>query len=270
MNKDIIWTHPPDRTKFDQDLYVIGCGYDIINDDSTPRRRSENHRIEFHILYFIEGGCTTNIEGKNYIAKAGDVVFFHSKRPYFYTYHQATETKVYWLHFSGNKSEELVDDLGLRESFIKKSDVDLSIYFQNIIDEITIKKINYNKAMAGHLMVLLTAMVRKKTANESYLDEVISRMTKIRKKDLDLDEYASICYLSKSQFIRKFKDYTGKTPIKYKNDIIIEKAKERLSRTDISISQIASLLGFENVFYFSSAFKKATGLSPLDFRKKHR
>ncbi len=38
MNNKIIWTHPPVRTEFDHNLYVIGCGYDIINEKTNPRR----------------------------------------------------------------------------------------------------------------------------------------------------------------------------------------------------------------------------------------
>ncbi len=119
-------------------------------------------------------------------------------------------------------------------------------------------------------MVLLTAIVRKKMVNESRLDEILSRMNNVRKKELDLDEYAKMCHLSKSQFIRAFKEYTGKTPIRYKNNILIEKAKERLTHTDMSISEISSYLGFENIYYFSTMFKKAIGISPAEYRKQYK
>ena len=268
MNNKIIWTHPPDRTEFDKDLYVIGCGYDEINEKLKARHRSAIHKIEYHILYFIEGGCTATLNGSNHTAKAGDVVFFHTDDKYTYTY--TDNVKVYWIHFSGEKAVSFMDELEMRESFIKKADTDLSGYFDNIINEISLKKRHYNKAMQGHLMVLMTAIVRKKMMNSSRLDEVLSRMNNIRKKELDLDEYAKMCHLSKSQFIRVFKEYTGKTPIRYKNDVLIDKAKERLTHSDKSISEISSFLGFENIYYFSAMFKKSTGMSPAEYRKTHK
>ncbi len=270
MNSKRIWTHPPDRTPFDNELYVIGCGLDIINGESNPRKRSKLHKIEFHILFFVEGGCYTRIGDEERIATAGDIVFFHTSTPYAYTYLKNTETKVFWIHFAGDSAENVLNDFGLNESFVKKSDTDLSPYFQNIADEMWIKKIHYNKVMEANLLLLFTAIVRKKLSKQSYLDEAISRMTNVKKKDLDLDEYAKICHLSKSQFIRNFKEHTGKTPMKFKNDNLIEKAKERLRKTDMSINEIASSLGFENVFYFSTSFKKSAGISPSEYRKKHQ
>ena len=263
-----IWTHPQDRTEFDKDLYIIGCGYDEINEKLKARHRSSLHKIEYHILYFIEGGCTVTLNGNNYSAKAGDIVFFHTDDQYLYTYSESV--KVYWLHFSGKKAVSFMDDLDLRESFIKKADTNLSKNFDNIIDEIRLKKRHYNKAMQGHLMVLMTAIVRKKTMNSSRLDKVLSIINIIKQNKLDLDEYAEMCHLSKSQFIRNFKEYTGKTPIKYKNDILIDKAKERLTRTDMSISELSNFLGFENIYYFSTMFKKSVGISPAEYRKKHK
>ena len=268
MNKKYIWTHPPDRTDFDKDLYIIGCGFDIINEKLKPRYRSKFHKTEYHILYFIEGGCTATLNGESHSAKTGDIVFFHTDDQYTYTY--TDSVKVYWIHFSGEKAVSFMDDLDLRESFIRKADTDLSGYFDNIIGEIILKKRHYNKAMQGHLMVLMTAIVRKKTVNQSRLDEVLSRMNNVKTKELDLDHYAKMCHLSKSQFIRAFKEYTGKTPIKYKNDVLIDKAKERLTHSDMSISELSSFLGFENIYYFSTAFKKATGMSPMEYRKKHQ
>ena len=81
-------------------------------------------------------------------------------------------------------------------------------------------------------------------------------------------EYASLCGLSKSQFIRSFTDYTGMTPMRYKNNIIIKDAQWYLLNTDLSINEIAAMLKFDNVYYFSNMFKKHTGLSPRQFREK--
>ena len=48
---------------------------------------------------------------------------------------------------------------------------------------------------------------------------------------------------------------------------LIEKAKEKLSTTDLSVSEIAYALGFEHIQSFSKLFKKKTDLSPVDFRR---
>jgi len=48
---------------------------------------------------------------------------------------------------------------------------------------------------------------------------------------------------------------------------MIEKAKERLSTTDLSVSEIAYELGFEHPASFNKLFKQKTDLSPLAFRR---
>ena len=48
---------------------------------------------------------------------------------------------------------------------------------------------------------------------------------------------------------------------------LIEKAKEKLSTTDLSVSEIAYELGFEHSQSFNRLFKSKTNLSPLEFRQ---
>jgi AraC-like DNA-binding protein len=60
---------------------------------------------------------------------------------------------------------------------------------------------------------------------------------------------------------------TGLNTQQYIQNAIIEKAKEKLSTTDLSVSEIAYELGFEHSQSFSKLFKSKTHLSPLAFRQ---
>jgi len=59
---------------------------------------------------------------------------------------------------------------------------------------------------------------------------------------------------------------TGQSTQQHIHDKLIEKAKERLSTTDLSVSEIAYELGFEHSQSFGKLFKAKTNLSPLEFR----
>ena len=59
---------------------------------------------------------------------------------------------------------------------------------------------------------------------------------------------------------------TGQSTQQHIHDKLIEKAKEKLSTTDLSVSEIAYELGFEHPQSFSKLFKIKTSLSPLEFR----
>ena len=60
---------------------------------------------------------------------------------------------------------------------------------------------------------------------------------------------------------------TGLPPIQYINQFRINRAKEDLRNTDISITDIAEKHGFSSIHYFSKLFRQLNGLSPLEYRK---
>lgn len=62
------------------------------------------------------------------------------------------------------------------------------------------------------------------------------------------------------------KTVTGQNTQQHIHDKLIEKAKEKLSTTDLSVSEVAYLLGFEHPQSFSKLFKSKTNVTPLEFR----
>ncbi|MEP7289941.1 MAG: AraC family transcriptional regulator [Chloroflexota bacterium] len=73
--------------------------------------------------------------------------------------------------------------------------------------------------------------------------------------------------LSPYHFIRAFCTVFKQTPHQYLMQRRIEKAKELLRSTDLSITEICSLVGFESLGSFSTLFRKLVGLSPRSYRK---
>ena len=76
--------------------------------------------------------------------------------------------------------------------------------------------------------------------------------------------------VSYSNFRKLFKEFTGVSPALYQQDLRLQRAKELLTTTDLSIKQIAYQLRFESPDYFSSKFKIKTGMKPSDFREQTR
>lgn len=73
--------------------------------------------------------------------------------------------------------------------------------------------------------------------------------------------------ISSSYLLSFLKTLTGQTTQQHLHEKLIEKAKEKLSTTQLSISEIAYELGFEHLQSFSKLFKRKTNLSPLEFRQ---
>ena len=64
-----------------------------------------------------------------------------------------------------------------------------------------------------------------------------------------------------------FKKRIGMTIQQYHTNLRIHEAEKQLRTTQYSISEISGNLGFQDPLYFSNVFKKATGVSPRDYRK---
>jgi AraC-like DNA-binding protein len=74
-------------------------------------------------------------------------------------------------------------------------------------------------------------------------------------------------YLSPSYLSDMLRSLIGQSAQGYIHAKLIEKAKEQLSTTSLSVSEVAYTLGFEHAQSFSKLFKTKTNLSPLEFRR---
>ena len=89
------------------------------------------------------------------------------------------------------------------------------------------------------------------------------------RENILLEDVAKYCNLSISRFKQKFAQAIGKSPRSYINIKKIELAKELLLDSH-SITDVAIDLGFNNISYFSSVFKKYTLKSPREFVQQHQ
>jgi two-component system, response regulator YesN len=85
---------------------------------------------------------------------------------------------------------------------------------------------------------------------------------------LTLEQVAEYVELSPFYFSKLFKDRFGMNFIDYLTDIRISKAKEEMSNQGKSLKEICYSIGYKDPNYFSRVFKKITGLSPTEYRKR--
>ena len=83
------------------------------------------------------------------------------------------------------------------------------------------------------------------------------------------DALAAACGLSVSRLAHLFRAQIGLTPQQYLEGQRLSRARRLLELTPRPVGAIAAEVGYENPFYFTLRFKRATGLSPRDYRKKH-
>jgi two-component system response regulator YesN len=89
-------------------------------------------------------------------------------------------------------------------------------------------------------------------------------------EELRLETVAREIHLSPTYFSALFKKMTGCSFAKYLTRVRIAKAKELLENTDISVTDIALQVGFNDPAYFAAIFRREFGLTPLAYRKLKR
>ena len=101
---------------------------------------------------------------------------------------------------------------------------------------------------------------------ESILNESILNNTGSENELINVAQLADKLNISPQYLSDMLRQHTGQTALQHIHDKVIEKAKELLTTTDLSVSEIAYQLGFEYSQSFSKLFKSKTNFSPLEFR----
>lgn len=152
----------------------------------------------------------------------------------------------------------------------------ISVCLQNILQE-THSLLPGNETICQAYMEILVIWLMRST-NLAFNDAPISssnnQCVTVRryidahfKEPLTLDYLARIAHVNKYHLAHSFKEEFGISPISYQLNRRIEESCNLLRQTDMSLSQIARVLGFSSSSYFSQLFKKIKKMSPSEFRK---
>jgi len=105
---------------------------------------------------------------------------------------------------------------------------------------------------------------------EKYLNSYFDQEQSAQKGLLTVHQIAEAMRLSPNYLSDLLRIHTGQNTQQHIHEKLIAKAKEKLSATQLSVSEIAYILGFEHSQSFSTLFKKKTNMAPLEFRAKFK
>ena len=87
-------------------------------------------------------------------------------------------------------------------------------------------------------------------------------------KDISVEQLAELVRVGQRTLVRRFKAATGRLPGAYQQAVRVETAKAMLERDRASVQSVASAVGYEDVSFFRAVFKRATGMTPGDYRTR--
>lgn len=120
-----------------------------------------------------------------------------------------------------------------------------------------------------HLLALACQRQKRRIVNHRYKYIIDGIELMENNSDMTLDEIAKICGISEGYFRKLFREYSGESPVKFRQNHRIEKAKQLLLLDTHSIGEIAEELHFSDIYHFSKTFKKVTGVSPQKYAKQN-
>ena len=86
-------------------------------------------------------------------------------------------------------------------------------------------------------------------------------------ENLSVSELAALCFVSESRLHHIFTEKLGTTPIKYRNQLRVERAAHDLRSSNLPIERVSSKHGFNSTAYFRETFKEYTGLTPTEYKR---
>lgn len=153
---------------------------------------------------------------------------------------------------------------------------DIISCLRNIYRETEAQQPGYELICQAYMEILISRLMRSTSftsATESSPSQSSRQCAFVRhyidvhyKEPLNLDMLASQAHVSKYYLAHAFKTEYGISPINYQISLRIKESRYLLKETDMSLSQISRILGFSSASYFSQSFRKAEGMSPLEYR----
>lgn len=161
-----------------------------------------------------------------------------------------------------------------------KGSAEVPYCLRNILTEMERRQPGYEEASQAFMEILLIHLTRSaalclpsapKNTNTNHQCAAVRRyIDQHFKEPLSLELLAQQAHVNKYYLAHTFKEEYGVSPIRYMIARRLEESMYLLTETDLSLSQIAQMLGFSSLSYFSQVFRRTQGQSPLEYRQSRR
>ncbi|AZN43933.1 AraC family transcriptional regulator [Paenibacillus albus] len=263
-------------TELDNILY-IGIN---TNEDWTVRTHYHDH---FEFCYLDQGELTYFIDKSLYHINQGELFITKPEERHYGLTDGISHFRLYYLGFKLDMLRAIEGEyygIGV-DRVILDEDHQIKRLFEQIIGEVRNKQQGSTEMVQGLFLQLLATLLRmhvdvsilgdnKPKTLKPIIIKVMDFLQEEIRYDHKIEDIAEKLHISRSHLAREFKSTTGMTIGEYIRNLCLDKAKYQLRETDKSISVIGEELWFISIHTFSIFFKRYMGLSPLDYRKKHR
>ncbi|MBO5214331.1 MAG: helix-turn-helix domain-containing protein [Clostridia bacterium] len=265
LGESIYYFHTPSEFARRELFYPVAVGsYEKVRDYRIHRK----HYDSILILYVADGSLYLKQNGTLYKGESGDMLLVNCYGEH--EYFTDSYAKLLWLHFDGNSSVSWFKNLTEAHGQALRGSPRCPHMIRSIMDGIKTGENEYLLSAKIYTLLCDISAFSESQATENYspaISEAKTFMEEHLEQDLSVEQIATAVHFSPSYFSKIFKDSTKMSPYEYLLSRRIERAKKLLLQTRFSMDVIAERSGFHSTPHFICAFKQATGLTPLKFRK---
>lgn len=273
-------------------IYLTGAGHILVERNTAyPLVDDPSHHYfhwlvgrrlsDYQVLYITKGKgiFESEITGIRRIS-AGDVFILFPGVWHRFKPDNDSGWDEYWVEFNG----DLIKHYRSKEYLNPENPVisigiegEIAGNFLKILELIKKEKPGFQYIASGILLQILGQMFASKKYHSFEGKEIEEKIKQAKLAILEnlshtimQEELAKSVGLGYSLFRKKFKEYTGVSPARYQIGLRMNKAKDLLITSNLSLKEIAHNLGFETADYFFRLFRQKTGVTPSDFREKNK
>ncbi|WP_291062747.1 MULTISPECIES: AraC family transcriptional regulator [unclassified Empedobacter] len=258
--------------------------------DSNPHLQEVHSHNYYHLVYFTEGSGEHLIDFEKFEAKSGTMYFMKPGQVHQWYFKEKYDGFVVnffdnFFDWIGINSSILQKFRFLQSILVKDHVVEISLdlqekiasYFEEMINENQENNQFSNLKIGFHLMNLFIDIERSlegvniKTSDyQSVLLDNFQTLIEQNFKSKKLPkEYAELLYITPNHLNALCKDVLATSAGELIRSRIVLEAKRLLVNKEISVTEIAYLLNFQDASYFVKFFKKYTEFTPEQFRKQY-
>lgn len=259
---------------------VNPSGISVISGTRPAGRQVEqgiNGRSFYGFLYIWEGRADFfQADGKEIIATSGDLVFLPKGKRYKMRY-TAPQTTFVLVNFDLTREEgrevlywEDIQTISNDSGHFGIAKV--MTRFEQCSASKNATSLFRRKELFFRLLgtVFASPDVLSPEREDSAIIEGVRLLEQTYLEDLPISTFAEASHIGINRFRALFRAQFGISPVKYRNRLRIERARELLSEPDVTILEVAYACGFENVGYFCRAYRQETGERPGETKKRNR
>ncbi len=259
-----------------ENLYITDIGYyPNAALHSRERRKGSAQHI---LIYCVKGEGWYILNERKFTVRPNQMFILPAHTAHWYGTDDANPWTIYWLHFTGSRSQHFLDylqqEVGISPITVSPQPERFELFediFSHVEMSYNMDNIVYANSSLGRFLATFNNAVYNPNPINPEGEDPISRTISYMKEHLadsfKLEELAGIAGMSASHYSAIFREKVQSSPINFFTFLKIQEACRLLENTQLRIKDVAYQTGFNDPYHFSRVFANVMGTSPRNFRK---